>query len=483
MLTSTKSIKSHNNSSSYGSTYYSYYNPSIMSNQQLSKTKRIRVKDSYVELAKEKKDFISYEIVQVKGLSEKNKSRTIYSQPLSCPRFANNKNIKNIKNKFIHKNYEQLSSYRKEINNESDNDENIPYTTTLRNFSTIINNKKFNNLLNNKEKNYNIRKRNNFGNYKISNKIKELLKTGIAKKDKDLNENKKEENSNSVCLEKISIETYTIKNEKNIMIKNELFDINDKIDIIPENKNKTINNNNNSMIEINNNKNLINDESNENINNNKNIEDISFKNSSVKRMLNYEEEKNDESQNKTKYENKLIQTQKMDFFIQKTKSILIKNNKETNNKTKLKNNRLTANVSCPKVLHSNKASSSEEIQDDYLKEKITKILNRNTKFDIKRKKYFLKIDEKKNNKTNYQYINNQLKNSEQKLEELLKKIPQHNNTGRNKSVIQLEAYQQKTFNIKRIKKENIGRHNISSVMPPNNLKEIILKKEMNFLFD
>ena len=483
MLTSTKSIKSYNNSSSYGSTYYSYYNPSIMSNQQLSKTKRIRVKNSYVELAKEKKDFISYEIVQVKGLSEKNKSRTIYSQPLSCPRFANNKNIKNIKNKFIHKNYEQLSSYRKEINNESDNDENIPYTTTLRNFSTIINNKKFNNLLNNKEKNYNIRKRNNFGNYKISNKIKELLKTGIAKKDKDLNENKKEENSNSVCLEKISIETYTIKNEKNIMIKNELFDINDKIDIIPENKNKTINNNNNSMIEINNNKNLINDESNENINNNKNIEDISFKNSSVKRMLNYEEEKNDESQNKTKYENKLIQTQKMDFFIQKTKSILIRNNKETNNKTKIKNNILTANVSCPKVLHSNKAPNSKEIQDDYLKEKITKILNRNTRFDIKRKKYFLKIDEKKNNKTNYQYINNQLKNSEQKLEELLKKIPQHNNTGRNKSVIQLEAYQQKTFNMKRIKKENIHRHNISSVMPPNNLKEIILKKEMNFLFD
>ena len=54
MLSSNRSIKSHNISSSYGSTYYSYYSPSIMSNTQINKSKRLRVKNSYVEIAKER---------------------------------------------------------------------------------------------------------------------------------------------------------------------------------------------------------------------------------------------------------------------------------------------------------------------------------------------------------------------------------------------------------------------------------------------
>ena len=93
MLNSNKSIKSHNNSS-YGSTYYSYYNHSIANSTLLSKSKRLRVKDSYVEIAKEKKDFVSYEVVQIKGYSERNKSKTIFSKSQSCPRFINNKNKK-----------------------------------------------------------------------------------------------------------------------------------------------------------------------------------------------------------------------------------------------------------------------------------------------------------------------------------------------------------------------------------------------------
>ena len=84
---------------------------------------------------------------------------------------------------------------------------------------------------------------------------------------------------------------------------------------------------------------------------------------------------------------------------------------------------------------------------------------------------------------NSDIINNFFNYNGNKLEELLRKIPKHKNIGRNKSIIQLEPYKQKTFSDRRTKKENIFRNKISSVMPPNNLKEIDLKKEMNFLFD
>ena len=144
MLPSNRSIKSHNISSSYGSTYYSYYSPSIMSNTQINKSKRLREKNSYAKIAKEKKNLISYEVVQIKGYSEKNKAKEIYSQSVSCPKFANNKNIRNIKNKFMYKKNKQFSCYRKEISKEPDYEENIPYSMALRNFSRIINNKKNN---------------------------------------------------------------------------------------------------------------------------------------------------------------------------------------------------------------------------------------------------------------------------------------------------------------------------------------------------
>ena len=482
MLPSNRSIKSHNISSSYGSTYYSYYSPSIMSNTQINKSKRLRVKNSYVEIAKEKKDLISYEVVQIKGYSEKNKAKEIYSQSVSCPKFANNKNIRNIKNKFMYKKNKQLSCYRKEISKEPDYEENIPYPMTLRNFSRIINNKKNNNSLENKEKIYNARKRNCLENFKISNKIKELLKNRLAKNDNDLNINKKEENSTSVCLEKISIETYTIRNENNNMIKKDILDINDKMNNLQENKNEIINDNNKEILEMDDEKNLINYEF---INNifNKNIGEVSFKKEPVKRILNYEEEKNDENQNKTQFENKIIQTvQKRNFFIEKTKSILIKNNNEKNNKNNLKKN-IKSNESCPKVLHSNKISNSNIVLDDFFKENINKILKRNTKIDLKRKKYFKKKNERKYNIINYKFINNNFNINDEKLEELLKKIPKHENNGRNKSIIQFEPYQQNTFNTKRTNRKNIHKLNISSVMPPNNLKEIVLKKEINFLLD
>ena len=485
MFPSNRSIKSHNISSSYGSTYYSYYSPSIMSNTQLNKSKRLRVKNSYAQIAKEKKNLISYEVVQIEGYSGKNKTKEIYSKSISCPKYANNQNIRNIKNKYIHRKNELLSYYRKEISKELDNEENISYSTTLRNFSTIINNKKNgknNNLVQKGEKIYNIRKRNSFGNFKISNKIKELLKNRTIKKDNDMNINKGEDNSTSVCLEKISIEAYTIRNEKNNMINKDLFDINDKKNILPGNKNEIINNNNKAMLEMDDKKNLINYEFNNNTIN-KNIEEISFKKEPVTNILNYNEEKNSDNQNETKFENKIIQTvQKKNFCIEKTKSFLIVNNKEKDNNCKLKNNINKANVSCPKVLHSNKASNSEKIQCDYFKENITKILKRNAKFDLKRKKYLKKKVERKYNIINYKFINNNFNINDKKFEELLRKIPKHDNIGRNKNIVQFEECQQNTFTTKKTNRNKIRRLNKSDVMPPNNLKEIVLKKEINFLF-
>ena len=475
MLNSNKSIKSHNNSS-YGSTYYSYYNHSIANSTLLSKSKRLRVKDSYVEIAKEKKDFISYEVVQIKGYSERNKSKTIFSKSQSCPRFINNKNKKN---KIFRKKNGHFSCEKKEENKETDYDETLPYSTTLRNFSSIINNKKMSNLLKNKERINNTRKRNYFGGCKISNKIKELLKTGSKKDETNLNTIKKEENSTSVRLEKISIETYTLRNKKNDMINNYLLGNDNKIKNLPEKKNEIINSINNLILHMNNKNNLINNES--SINNS--TKEISSNNRKIIGKENYEEEKNIDKQNKTELENKIQQyLQKKNLCIERAKSLLIRNNKEQGNKTIIKNYIKLSNTSCPKVIHSSKVSNNDNIQNDFLKENINKILKRNNKFDSKRKKFYKK-DEKKNNIMNSDIINNFFNYNGNKLEELLRKIPKHKNIGRNKSIIQLEPYKQKTFSDKRTKKENIFRNKISSVMPPNNLKEIDLKKEMNFLFD
>ena len=89
-----------------------------------------------------------------------------------------------------------------------------------------------------KERINNTRKRNYFGGCKISNKIKELLKTVSKKDETNLNTIKKEENSTSVRLEKISIETYTLRNKKNDMINNYLFGNDNKIKNLPEKKNE-----------------------------------------------------------------------------------------------------------------------------------------------------------------------------------------------------------------------------------------------------
>ena len=82
--------------------------------------------------------------------------------------------------------------------------------------------------------------------------------------------------------------------------------------------------------------------------------------------------------------------------------------------------------------------------------------------------------------------NNDEDDNEDKLKELLKKIPNNKRNKRNKDIMHLKYYEIKTFNNDNIKNKkkirNKNKNNISSIMPPNNLKEIILKERMKFLF-
>ena len=510
MLSSTRTNRSQS-SSSYGTLHYTYYNPTSSYNKQFNISKRQRAKDSYVEIAKEKKNFISYEIMQIQKYTEKKKSKTINSKSQSCPKF----NTTKLKNKLINNEKENNTSIKNtkinantkinEVNYEIQNVEIVPYSTTLRNYSSIINNDSMKNIVKNKDKIINKRNRNYIGSYKINNRIKEMFKSDLKKNYinniiNDLSNNKKEEKSESVCLGKISIETYSYnekKNSNNIYVDNKL----NNSPLIEEQNNNN-NNINNNMILLNKKENIIN-------NNNYNYIDFSFNAKPIKRKLNYEEEKNNNEiqiPTENKSENKIFQTiEKMKAFLEKTKSTFIqsyaeknlkqkyiqntinKNNIKNKNKTSIKNKLIKHSSSCPKVIHSNKSpssSTSEIIQTNSFKENINKILKRNKELYTKNKKYFEEKEEKKSN-CNYKVIKEN-KYVENKLKELLKKIPKHNNNQRNKSVIEFKSYKEKTFNLNETKRTNRiknNRNNLSNIMPPNNLKEIVLKKEMNFWFN
>ena len=499
MITNKKPNKSLNNSS-YGTLYYTYYNPSLSYNKHFNIQKRQRSKDSYAEIAKEKQNLISYEIIPIQKYADKNNSNTIISKTQSCPKFTNKK----VKNKIINKeiisdlynqntNKNKYSSDRKGVNYHLGKVEIFPYSTTLRNHSRIINNDKIKNLVENKEKLFNKRKRNYIGSNKINNKIKEIFKSNTTN-NKDNNnfsyyKREKECNSgNGVCLGKKSIETYSFK-DKNSQDKNKMHLAKNSSDI----KNKSINNN------INNENKFFILENKENINNNNNIENISLPNNSFKRKLNYEEEKNAEITNKTQTKNKVYQTlRKMKEYIENINSSLIKHNKEKqiqisnkenkkdktlpkNNNNTIKN-RIIKPSSCPKVLHSNNYTK-EIIPNDSLKDNINKILQRNTElnkkqkyFFEKRKNYYLNINSNFVNNDNYE---------EEKLKKLLKKIPNNKNNKINKDIIILPTYKEKTINVKETNyiNRNKNKNNMSSIMPPNNLKEVIFKKKVNFLFN
>ena len=100
-------------SSSYGMLYYTYFNPSSTYNKKYNIQKRQRSKDSYVEIANEKKDLISYEIIQIHKYTQKNKSKTV-SQ--IYPEFnTSNGNSKKIENQYEISNIENLKLLINEI--------------------------------------------------------------------------------------------------------------------------------------------------------------------------------------------------------------------------------------------------------------------------------------------------------------------------------------------------------------------------------
>ena len=500
MLSSNRSSNKSQSSISYSTLHYTHYNPTLSHNRQFNISKRQRSKDSYVEIAKEKNNFVSYEIMQIQKYTQKKKTKTKNLRSQSSSKFNTNK----LKNKLISNEKEintsiknsKINSNNKidDVNYEIQNVEITPYSTTLRNYSRIINTERMRNLEKNKEKIINKRNRNYIGSYKISNKIKEMFKSDLKRdNNNDLNNNNKEEKCESVCLGKISIETYSYKEKNNF---NDIYEIN-KLNNSPLNdeQNKNINNN---MFILNNKENII--------NNNNNCIDYSFNNKPVKRKLNYEEEKNNNEIQipiENKSENKIYQTiQEMKVLLEKTKTTLYqsyvgkhlkqkniqninnKNNIKNKNKNIIKSKLIKHSTSCPKVIHSNKSTSvSEIIQTNSFKENINKILNRNNGLYLKNKKYF--EEEEKKHKYNYKVIKDN-KYNENKLKELLKKIPKHNINQRNKSVIEFKHYKEKTFNMNETKRTNRTKNNcnnLSNIMPPNNLKEIILKKEINFLFN
>ena len=443
-------------SSSYGMLYYTYFNPSSTYNKKYNIQKRQRSKDSYVEIANEKKDLISYEIIQIHKYTQKNKSKTV-SQ--IYPEFnTSNGNSKKIENQY-----------------EISNIENLPYSTTLRNHSSIINNEKVNSLFKNKGKIINKRNKNFIGSYKISNKIKQLVKSGMNNNNinQEFSTNKKDENYGNVCLGKISIETYLFKN-KNCINNNQ---INNK-----DNQNPNIINNDNLLL-------LDNKQNINEINNCKNFSNI---NKSVKRKLNYEEEKNEEILNKNQPKNKIHKTlQEMKVYLENIKPPFKgknpdKNTKNNNYKKMNKINNINTQkkleraISCPQFIPSKK-DSIDIIQNSSLEENINKILKRNDEF-IKNKKFFEIKEEKEINKKYIYSYNSKYK--EIKLKELLKKIPKHKNNERNKSVIEFKTFKDKNFKVIKDKKnKKSNKFNLSDIMPPNNLKELVNKNEINFLFN
>ena len=451
------------------SLHYTYYNPSSTYNEQFNIQKRKRSKDSYVEIVKEKKDLVSYEIFQVKKYTEKNNSKTIISQRQSCPRFYTKMKNKNTENE-------------KNVEYKLEKIEVIPYSTTLRNHSRILNSERTNNdEIKNKNHNYNRRKRNFYGCLKINDNIKEMFKTKNCDNNKDFNtfkkfdnEIEKEDGSENIYLGKISIETYSFKNNKNINSKNSLRNKKENINrsaLILENK-ENINNNNNLFY------------------NHKIIS--SYRNRIDKRKSNFEEEKNDKINTKKKSENiKKNQTfKKKKQYPEniKSSSIIMPYNKKKIKAYNGNNNNIKTRIpkqhSCQKVFVSNRYKT-EITQSDSLKENINKIL--------KRKSY---INKKEKNKGHYieinsKFVDNNDNHKDNKLKELLKKIPnnkRNKRNERNKDILGFQTFRKtnfKTFNIieKKFKKRYKNINNKSSIMPPNNLKEIIFKKNIDFFFE
>ena len=446
-----KDYKSYNNHS-FSNLHYSYFNPikSIYSNP--NKYKRKRLKDSYVDLALEKRDFISFEINQ-KELEKINSQLTIFKQ-ITHSKSGNNSNFLNTNkiNSNSDFNSKNMKNKRFKIKLEK------PYSTTLRSQSYIINNKEFENLFdNNKSKKINQRKINCIQSYKINKKNK----SKFDERDSDLSSTtRKIDNTNLV---KIKSEEFK-NNEDNLNEK-----LTNNIEITKINKIKIYNSSNNQCDK-------------KNIDNNIFKYNNSFKSSNNRcRKINYEDDKNNEYEpkNKTIYDS----IRKINDLLENN-SNKIKPKKYNYKKSNLKKRLLKKSSSCPSINtkiknKENKKQSSEIFKidgNDELKENIKNIL----------KKDRIIFDEKKIlNKNKYQndtysiYIKEDEYN-ERKLKNLLAKIPNHNGKKELKKYPDyMIMFQNKKVNLVN-KYKNIKK--TKNIMPPNNLEDLLLKNKLKFFY-
>ena len=444
-------------SRSYSSLHYNYFNPKQSTISDNNKSKRKRLKDSYVDIANEKKDFISFEINQKEF--EKLYTQITLLKTKSQSKSANNSNFFHKKIKF-------------EIKKKGK-----PYKTLLRSQSTILNKRKFESIFDNKiignNNNYkksrqrktNQRKINMIDGYKFSNNNKYSYINSLILKDKKT-EKKEEEN----------------KNNNNEIAQS-------------SNTNLTYNKENNKSQIINFNKN----------NNYKNNSIISHNNNIIKKN-NFEENKNNEENNKL---NNTIHNsiQKIKEYIE-NKSFGSRKKKCNHKINNLKKRLLEQSKSCSSVNsrvekeEKKNQSSSEEFkinknENDILKENIKNILKsdrkvfegnksfyknqnntikENTKIILKSDRYKIYKNKKANQK--YSIYIKEDEYNDIKLKKLLSNIPNHNEK---KGIKKYPDYMV-------IKKEKNISDNYESIknnkciMPPNNLEDLILKRQLNFLY-
>ncbi len=456
------------NNGSDGNIYQTFFNPSSSYNNKYNVQKRQRSKDSYVDIVQEKNNLICYEVIQINKNSKNGKLKAM-NKTISCPKYENfNKGKKNqSSSKNSKKSTNQYSIEIKDIDLEEKSLNNIPIPNTLRDHYKNINNEIIKSLFQNNDINFNKDGNVIANRSKMNHKIGKLLNTGKRNNNSNSNNNNLSNEKNKIqdiIFSKVTIESYSYKNKK-VISKNDLsrnnFNINNQNKIL-KNKENCINNDFDNLTF--------------NINDNK-----------LKKILNYEEAKNNEEENKNFGNNEIYKSlRKPKPYADNNKNIKkikINNNKrDKQNNNKIKKSFMNS-LSCPKDIHSkfkkrnNDYISLNILQNTFFKDKINNILKKDDNRFLKNKKYFKKNEEKKDNyNSNLARINDY---GDSKLKKLLNNIPRHKKSIRNKKINYSTIVKEKTFNVySNIIKKYIN--DVNSIMPPNNLKEIIHKKEKNF---
>ena len=439
-----------NDSKSYSNLHYSYFNPFSSVKNYNNKFKRQRIKDKYSDIAIEKRDFVSFEISQ-KDVEKLNSQSTIDKTKSHYSKSFKSKS-QILKSEKIYYNLKRMSHHNKVKKFEIKKLETKPYSTFLRSQSAIINkseiknkfdkNKIFNNHNKSRQKKIPPKNINFLESYKIDNKTKIIFDdkdsplSSTMKEFVNLNDNQENKNDN-----------YEENKNNDKSLKKS-----DDISYDKENKNKKIINNKNSNL-INNSKNII-------------------------RKINFEENKNNKINDKIKNKNKIYNSIKKIGGIIENKSFKILPNKNIYKRNNLKQRLLKKSVSCPAIVSKIKNEEIIKFSDEFqidenylLKENIHKILKSDRKYYKENKKFYDKKFKKSIYIKDDEYNDN-------KLKKLLSKIPNHNGKeGLKKYPDFMKISKRKNINLV----EKYGSiKNVKNIMPPNNLEEIIFKKQLDF---